>query len=156
MAQELGLGVLAWSPLGSGVLSGKYTRADLDHRKDPGSGVTGSRKDVAVGNGALTARSLDIAETVAQIAKEQGRSSAQIALAWLLHRRAPTVMPIIGARTFAQFEDNLGALEVQLDGEALQRLDAASTISLGFPHDFMALPMTQGVLSGGSSVRRPA
>jgi aryl-alcohol dehydrogenase-like predicted oxidoreductase len=118
--------------------------------------VTGSRKEVATGNGALHARSLDIADVVTQIAKEQGRSSAQIALAWLLHRSAPTVMPIIGARTFAQFEDNLGALEVALDSSALQRLDAVSAVKLGFPHDFMALPMTQGVLSGGSSVRRPA
>ena len=63
-------------------------------------------------------------------------------------------MPIIGARTFAQFEDNLGALEVELDAQALRRLDAASAIALGFPHDFMALPMTQGVLHGGTSTRR--
>jgi aryl-alcohol dehydrogenase-like predicted oxidoreductase len=111
---------------------------------------------VAAGNGALQPRSLDIADVVAQIAKEQDRSPAQVALAWLLHRSAPTVMPIIGARTFAQFEDNLGALDVALDGDAMQRLDAVSAIKLGFPHDFMALPMTQGVLSGGSSVRRPA
>ena len=150
------LGVMAWSPLGSGVLTGKYTRADLDHSRDADAGVTGSRKSVAVGNGALHARALDIADVVAQIAKEQGRSPAQIALAWLLHRHTPTVMPIIGARTFAQFEDNLGALDVALDSAALQRLDAVSAVTLGFPHDFMALPMTQGVLSGGASVRRPA
>ncbi len=156
MARELGLGVLAWSPLASGVLSGKYTRADLDHRKSADSGVTGTRKDVAAGNGALTARTLDIADEVSRIAKAQGRSPAQIALAWLLHRSAPAVMPIIGARTFAQFEDNLGALDVVLDDETLQRLDAVSAVTMGFPHDFMALPMTQGVLSGGTSVRRPA
>ncbi|WP_422084331.1 hypothetical protein [Variovorax sp.] len=60
-------------------------------------------------------------------------------------------MPIIGARTFAQFDDNLGVL----DEETLQRLDAVSAVAKGFPHDFMALPMTQGVLSGGTSVRRP-
>ncbi len=154
MARELGLGVMAWSPLGSGVLTGKYSRADLDHAKGQDPRVTGTRKDVAVGNGALTERALAIADVVAQIAKEQGRSSAQIALAWLLHRRGPTVMPIIGARTFAQFEDNLGALEVELDAQALRRLDAASAIALGFPHDFMALPMTQGVLHGGTSTRR--
>lgn len=162
MAHELGLGVMAWSPLGSGVLSGKYTRADLGHTKDTkdtkgaASGVTGTRKDVAVGNGALSKRSLAIAETVAQVAREQGRSPAQIALAWLLHRTAPVVMPIIGARTLAQFEDNLGALDVQLDAETLQRLDAVSAVSMGFPHDFMALPMTQGVVSGGTVARRPA
>ncbi len=156
MARELGLGVLAWSPLASGVLSGKYTRADLDHRKSADSSVTGTRKDVAAGNGALTARTLDIADEVSRIAKAQGRSPAQIALAWLLHRSAPVVMPIIGARTFAQFEDNLGALDVVLDDETLQLLDAVSAVTMGFPHDFMALPMTQGVLSGGTSVRRPA
>jgi aryl-alcohol dehydrogenase-like predicted oxidoreductase len=156
MAHELGLGVMAWSPLGSGVLSGKYTRADLGHTKGAASGVTGTRKDVAVGSGALSERSLAIAETVAQVAKEQGRSSAQIALAWLLHRTAPVVMPIIGARTLAQFEDNLGALDVQLDAETLQRLDAVSAIAKGFPHDFMALPMTQGVVFGDTTARRPA
>ena len=156
MAHELGLGVMAWSPLGSGVLSGKYTRADLDHAGKSEAGVTGTRKDVAVGNGALNERTLVVAEAVGKVAREQGRSSAQIALAWLLHRTAPVVMPIIGARTFAQFKDNLGALDVHLDPETLQRLDAASAVAKGFPHDFMALPMTQGVLHGGTSTRRPA
>ncbi|MGJ7566994.1 aldo/keto reductase [Variovorax sp. GB1R11] len=159
MAHELGLGVMAWSPLGSGVLSGKYTRADLAQMKGATSGtagVSGTRKDLVAINGALSGRTLDIADVVAQIAKEQGRSSAQIALAWLLHRSAPTVMPIVGARTFAQFKDNLGALDVELDASALQRLDAVSAVPMGFPHDFMALPVTQGVLSGGTAARRPA
>jgi aryl-alcohol dehydrogenase-like predicted oxidoreductase len=152
MAHELGLGVLAWSPLGSGVLTGKYTRADLDHQVM--ADAVGSRKSVAVANGALTERSLGIAEVVKQIALEQSRSPAQIALAWTLQRRAPTAMPIIGARTLAQFEDNLGALDVVLDAGAVQRLDAASAIALGFPHDFLASPLVQQVMGGGTSVRR--
>ncbi|MFM9923919.1 aldo/keto reductase [Variovorax sp. H27-G14] len=158
MAHELGLGVMAWSPLGSGVLSGKYTRADLAQpagAAQVAAGVSGSRKDLVAINGALNTRTLDIADVVAQIAKEQGRSSAQVALAWLLHRTAPVVMPIIGARTLAQFEDNLGALDVELDASALQRLNAVSAVSLGFPHDFMALPLTQGLVSGGTAARRP-
>ncbi|PPJ44839.1 aldo/keto reductase, partial [Rhizobium sp. KAs_5_22] len=63
MARELGLGVVPWSPLGMGVLTGKYSRADLDI----GSGVpeaVGTRKNVAASNGTLTARALDIAEMV--------------------------------------------------------------------------------------------
>ncbi len=158
MAHELGLGVMAWSPLGSGVLSGKYTRADLAQpagAAQVAAGVSGSRKDLVAINGALNTRTLDIADVVAQIAKEQGHSSAQVALAWLLHRTAPVVMPIIGARTLAQFEDNLGALDVELDASALQRLNAVSAVSLGFPHDFMALPLTQGLVSGGTAARRP-
>jgi aryl-alcohol dehydrogenase-like predicted oxidoreductase len=154
MAQELGLGVLAWSPLASGVLTGKYSRADLDHQK--GQGVSGSRKDIAMGNGALTERSLAIAEQVQQIAREKSCSPAQVALAWLLQRPGQPVMPIIGARTLAQFQDNLGALELALTPDEAQRLDAASAVALGFPHDFLALPMTQGVLSGGTRVRRAA
>jgi diketogulonate reductase-like aldo/keto reductase len=65
-------------------------------------------------------------------------------------------MPIIGARTLAQFEDNLGALDVVLTQEQSQRLDAASRIELGFPHDFLVKPLTRQVLTGGASVRRVA
>jgi aryl-alcohol dehydrogenase-like predicted oxidoreductase len=153
MAQELGLGVLAWSPLASGVLTGKYTRADLGTA--PLGGPVGTRKGVVAAHGALTERTLAIAGTVREIAQAQSRTPAQIALAWTLQRQAPTVMPIIGARTLAQFEDNLGALEVTLDDEQLRQLDAASNIALGFPHDFLALPMIRQNLSGGTSARRP-
>lgn len=153
MAQELGLGVLAWSPLGSGVLTGKYTAADLE----PGgaAGVSGSRKDVARGNGVLNAHALAVAGVVGQVAREAGRTPAQVALAWLLQRPGP-VMPILGARTLAQFEDNLGALDVVLAPGQRQRLDQASAIALGFPHDFLALPLTRQVIGGGAKARRPA
>lgn len=153
MAQELGLGVLAWSPLASGVLSGKYDHADLGHV--PGRGVEGTRKDVAAANGALTARALAIAEVVKAVARELGRTPSQVALAWLLERSGVTG-PIIGARTLRQFQDNLGALEVRLDADQRSRLDAASAIELGFPHDFMALPLTRQALFGNASVRRLA
>ncbi|TCV94020.1 aryl-alcohol dehydrogenase-like predicted oxidoreductase [Luteibacter rhizovicinus] len=152
MAHEMGIGVLGWSPLASGVLTGKYTRADMNGV--PATEAVGTRKSVAVGNGALTARGLDIADVVGEIAKESGRSAAQVALAWTMRRVAPSVIPIIGARTLKQFEDNVGALDLVLSDDQARRLDEISVIELGFPHDFMARPLTNGIITGGTKVRR--
>jgi aryl-alcohol dehydrogenase-like predicted oxidoreductase len=156
MAKELGLGVLAWSPLASGVLTGKYGREDLAHvGQVVGSDVTGTRKDVAAAIGALTPRALDIAEVVKQVARELGRTPSQVALAWTLLHPAVTG-PIIGARTVKQLEDNLGALDVEFSDDQRRRLDEASAIELGFPHDFMQLPQTRQVLFGNAKVGRLA
>ncbi|WP_434041824.1 MULTISPECIES: aldo/keto reductase [Sorangium] len=146
MAQEMGLGVIPWSPLGSGVLTGKYTRADLD----AGGGTadaSGTRKNIAAANGALTERGLGIAEVVKAVAAESGKTPAQIALAWALLHPAVTA-PILGARTLEQLEDNLGALDVRLTDGQRARLDKASAVELGFPHDFLARPITRGVMFG--------
>ncbi|WP_437285004.1 aldo/keto reductase [Sorangium sp. So ce406] len=146
MAQEMGLGVIPWSPLGSGVLTGKYTRADLD----AGGGTaaaSGTRKNVAAANGSLTERGLGIAEVVKAVAAESGKTPAQIALAWALLHPAVTA-PIMGARTLGQLEDNLGALDVRLTDGQRARLEQASAVELGFPHDFLARPMTRGVMFG--------
>ncbi|BAV99660.1 aldo/keto reductase [Lysobacter enzymogenes] len=146
MARELGLGVVPWSPLGMGVLTGKYSRADLDI----GSGVpeaVGTRKNVAASNGTLTARALDIAEMVKEVASELGKTPAQVALAWTLLDPA-VASPIVGVRTLAQLHDNLGALEVRFDDSQRARLDAASRIELGFPHDFLQSPMVHSVVYG--------
>lgn len=151
MAAELGLGVIPWSPLASGVLTGKYSRADLGQMPS-GSAAEGTRRDVAAGNGALTERGLAIADVVKEVASEIGHSPAQVALAWTLLNPAVTA-PIIGARTLAQLEDNLGALEVALDEGQRARLQAASAIDLGFPHDFLARPMTKAIVSGGLDIR---
>ncbi|WP_280266871.1 aldo/keto reductase [Nocardia wallacei] len=146
MARELGLGVIPWSPLASGVLTGKYGRADL---ADGAVGSPeGTRKNVALSSGALTERGLAIAEVVKEVAAQLGRTPSQVALAWTLRNPAVTA-PIIGARTAAQLEDNLGALEVEFDAEHLARLEAASAITLGFPHDFLELEMTRNVTGGG-------
>lgn len=145
MAKELGLGVTPWSPLGSGVLTGKYTRADL--AGDAAPSVVGTRRGVAVANGALTARSLDIAEVVKGVAGKLERTPAQVALAWTLQNSAVTA-PIIGARTPGQLEDNLTALEVELPADALARLHEASAVELGFPHDFLQSPLIRNVIFG--------
>jgi aryl-alcohol dehydrogenase-like predicted oxidoreductase len=146
MAAELGLGVVPWSPLGMGVLTGKYSRKDLDI----GTGVpeaVGTRKNVAAGNGALTERGLAIADVVKEVAADIGKTPAQVALAWTLLNPAVT-SPIIGARTLAQLQDNLGALEVNFSDAQRARLEQASAIEPGFPNDFMAMPLVHSVVFG--------
>ncbi|GAA2997661.1 aldo/keto reductase [Streptosporangium longisporum] len=149
MAREMGLGVIPWSPLASGVLTGKYTRADLGHgvSADP----EGTRRNVAAANGSLTERALDIADVVKEVAAGKGTTPARVALAWTLLDPAVTA-PIIGARTLAQLEDNLAALEVTFTEDELAALDRVSAVEPGFPHDFLNRPMTRQVMSGGVTI----
>jgi aryl-alcohol dehydrogenase-like predicted oxidoreductase len=124
VADAFGLSVVAWSPLAGGILSGKYGGADAP---------TGTRHADAE----ISERDLAIAREVQAVATELGASPSQVAIAWT-RARSDAVLPIVGARNLVQFEDNLGALAVELPEAAMARLDAASAITLGFPHDFMA------------------
>lgn len=155
MADALGLSVLAWSPLAMGILTGKYTRADLERARAQGAGNApggdGGRGAVAYSHDMLDERTLGIGEVVKAVAAESGHSPAQVALAWLLQRPGAPI-PIVGARTPAQLQDNLGALEVTLDAAQLQRLETASAVELGFPHDFMRGPIPQQLVFGGTRV----
>jgi aryl-alcohol dehydrogenase-like predicted oxidoreductase len=155
MASEMGLGVIPWSPLGRGVLTGKYTSRDLDHDGDS-AGVQGTRMSAGELNGSLSERTLAIAEVVKSVATELGRTPAQVALAWVLLNDSVTA-PLIGARTLPQLEDNLGALEIELRDDARARLEQASAIELGFPHDVLSLPSTRTAVFGDTKVspRRP-
>jgi aryl-alcohol dehydrogenase-like predicted oxidoreductase len=134
MAREMGLGVIPFSPLAGGVLTGKYSRDDLTATK---AADDGTRKGFNIANGALTERNLAIADVVKEVATELGRTPGQVGLAWTLQNPGVTA-PIIGARTPAQLKDNLGALEVDFTASQLARLDEVSAIGLGFPHDFLA------------------
>ena len=135
MARELGLGVLPYSPLGGGVLTGKYGR---DEPTAPNAAAQdGTRRSVTLANGVLTPRNFAIVDVVKEVALELGRTPAQVALAWTLQNPGVTA-PLIGARTPAQLEDNLGALEVDFTAAQLARLDEAGAIGLGIPHDLLA------------------
>jgi len=149
MAAEMGLGVLPWSPLAGGVLAGKYRPQDL--ARNVGAAMD-SRKDINLATGRLSERNLAIAAVVSQIATELGRTPAQVALAWTLLHPA-VASPILGTRTLAQLEDNLGALELSFSDEQIARLDAVSRIELGFPHAFLASPVI-GPMFGGVTVAR--
>jgi aryl-alcohol dehydrogenase-like predicted oxidoreductase len=135
MAKELGLGTVLWSPLAGGVLTGKYSREDLT-ASTPGEGES-LRKSFNVALGGVTERALDIVDVVKEVARELGRTPAQVGLAWTLQNPGVTA-PIIGARTVEQLKENLGALEVDLTPSQVARLDEVSAIDLGFPHAMLA------------------
>ena len=140
MARAFDIGVTAWSPLGGGVLTGKYNLPADE------SGETGRLSDPMF---KISERDLKVAETVISIANELGRSPAQAALNWL--RQQPgNIIPIIGSRKVSQIQDNLACLEFQLSPEQMQRLDEVSAIELGFPHDFLKSPMVQDFAFAGS------
>lgn len=142
MAREMGLGVLAWSPLAGGVLSGKYAAADLAvaaQRPPNPQRRLDSRRDINLASGRLSERSLAVAAVVQEVAQQMERSPAQVALAWTLLHRA-VVSPILGVRTLAQLQDNLGALELSFSDAQREQLDAVSRIDLGFPHEFLSSP----------------
>jgi len=150
MARELGLGIVPWSPLASGVLTNKYTTRDLD----TGTGTPspeGTRKNVAAAQSSLNARGLAIAGVVGDIAKDLHVTAAQVALAWVLYQPDIT-SPIIGARTLAQLDDNLGALAVELPPHHLARLASASSFDLGYPHEMIARDLTRAVMFGGTKI----
>ncbi|NBC09645.1 MAG: aldo/keto reductase [Bacteroidetes bacterium] len=137
MANELGLGTVAWSPLGAGLLTGKY-------QKDRGKGSGGRMEGADTYR--FNERNFSIVDTVLKEAKKLEISPAKLSLAWILHQGA---FPIIGARKLSQLEDNLGAVDVAIPEDSLQRLDEASRIELGFPHDFVLRSGAQKMIYGG-------
>lgn len=149
MAQALGLGVLPWSPLGGGILTGKYDRSDLSNENE--ANVSQTRKGVIASTGHLNERSLSIADVVGTVAKELNASRSQVALAWTL-RNPAVVSPIMGARTLEQAKDNFGALDISLGADQLERLNDASALPPIFPERFIGRPMAQQLIFGGSSV----
>ena len=146
-AGALGLGVMPWSPLASGLLSGKYaTGAQAPRDPDGGRGA------MITAVGRVNPATVAVADAVKAVADAIGVSSAQVALAWTLANAAVTA-PVIGVRTLRQFEDNIGALDVVLTAEHLAALDAASRIEPGFPHDFLQYDFIRGGLTGYTQVR---
>lgn len=124
MAEALDLTVTPWDTLGSGVLTGKYNR-DAD---------TAGRATL---RGRISERGLRIAAEVVAVADELGCSPAQVALSWVRSRKG-VIVPLIGARTRAQLDDNLGCLDLELPDEALTRLNEVSSIRTPFPHNMLA------------------
>lgn len=137
MACALGLGVTAWSPLASGLLSGKYVNNSSEEK----------RLEKAPTFEKLSDRNLAIAKAVVQVADEAGKSPAQVALNWL--RSKSGVIPILGARKLSQFHDNLNCLTWKLENKHLARLDEVSHIELGFPMDFLRRKEVHDFLHGG-------
>jgi aryl-alcohol dehydrogenase-like predicted oxidoreductase len=149
MAAEMGMGVCPWSPLGGGVLTGKYSRADLSA---PKGGDISSRKAINTMTGRLSEQSLAAAAVLAELAHETGKTAAQIALAWTLCNPAVTA-PVLGVRTLEQLDDNLGALNVELSADQLARLDKVSAVPKVFPIDILKSP-AEGMMFGNVKVQQ--
>ncbi|HEY4050575.1 MAG TPA: aldo/keto reductase [Acidobacteriaceae bacterium] len=141
MAKALNLGLIAWSPLANGVLSGKYH----GHGSSEPGRMTA---DMLKGFMPEQQRTERIITALKKVADEAVRSMAQVALAWLRYRPVP-VIPIIGARKLSQLLDNLASFDLTLSEGQLETLDDASRIELGFPYDLYEKDLIRGLIYGG-------
>jgi aryl-alcohol dehydrogenase-like predicted oxidoreductase len=141
MAKALNLGILAWSPLARGVLTGKYHG---EGKADGGRMTNEGMKDFFPEE----QRAAPIISAVKSVAEQTGRSMAQVALAWLRHQTEP-VIPIIGARKVSQLQDNLASWDLELSAEQLKSLDGASQIEPGFPESIYEREMVRAIRYGG-------
>jgi aryl-alcohol dehydrogenase-like predicted oxidoreductase len=149
-AQEFGLGICPWSPLASGLLSGKYKRGF--------DGETAGRLSVVKDAGhpgfakLFNERNWKIVDVLGEVAKEAGKTPAQVALNWVATRPGMT-STIIGATKLAQLNDNFAAIEFELPAACLAKLEEASCLdATAHPYIFFTDGM-QSMVHGGVSVR---
>lgn len=148
MADNLGMSVVPWSPLGGGFLTGKYAPEDLDPEKiDP---ATMARQKMIAGRGDLT-RKFEIVSALRSVAEELDATPSQVALRWMLQMRGRP-LPIIGASKLSQLEDNLGALEIALSDEQMATLNDASAIQPASPQRMLDNPHFQAFVDGGIKI----
>jgi aryl-alcohol dehydrogenase-like predicted oxidoreductase len=130
VCREHGLGILPWSPLASGFLSGKFERG-----KPPQTGTRLGEKAERFARYDLE-RNWKILDAVRGVASDLGTTPSVVSLAWLLHR--PHVSSVIfGARTIEQLEANLAAADLELGAKHMAALDQASAFDLGYPYSFI-------------------
>lgn len=135
-----GLGIIPWSPLRGGWLSGKYTRG-MELPTDDSRIAKASQHGWSENwNAYNNERTWAVLDTLHDIAKEVGKSVAQVALNWVKDRPGVT-SPIIGARNLKQLRDNLGATGWILSADQRQRLDAVSELTPPYPYDFIKAQM---------------
>lgn len=147
-ALDAGIGLLPWSPLGGGWLSGKYRRDQqpagatrLGENPDRGMEAWKARND--------SPRTWTVIDAVEDIAAQHNVSPAQVALAWLVHRPAVTSV-ILGARSTEQLADNLAAAHLQLSADEVARLTQASQPEAGvYPYGPMAQEQRSRKMEGG-------
>jgi aryl-alcohol dehydrogenase-like predicted oxidoreductase len=130
--RSYGLGILPWSPLAGGLLTGKYRK---DQQAPSGSRMAKWKERYQRFDS--EPRNWKIVDALIAVASEIDRPPSQVALAWLLAQDTVTSV-IFGARTVAQIDENAGAADVELSAEQLARLDEASAIDVGYPYEFMA------------------
>jgi len=142
MARALDLAVTTWGPLGGGLLTGRH-----------GTGWQGNAEGTRLGSNiarrgaenVLTDRATKIADAVNELAAERDATSTQVAIAWVMaQQERSVVIPVLGARSREQISDNLLAADLKLTAEEIGRLEEASRIDAGFPHDFHGRDLVYG------------
>ncbi|MEU0794226.1 aldo/keto reductase [Amycolatopsis sp. NPDC005961] len=149
MAEGLGLGVVLYSPLAGGLLTGKY-RSGAEGRLTTWKSVIHVEDD---------AQKVSVVDTLLKVAADLGRPPAEVATAWVRERgrrAATTVLPIIGPRTVGQLDSYLAALDLELSDQQYRELDEVSAVRGGVPHDIVT--QTADALLGGhgADFDRPA
>ncbi len=167
LAKEFGLGLLPWSPLGGGFLSGKYQRQDVANRKPLAQGLpegpSAQNSDTLsdgrlngsnpFGDSKFTQRNWQILDAVREVAAELKRTPAEVSLAWLAQK--PGVASVlIGASRVEQLKDNVAALELKFSREQWQRLESASTRTPVNPSALFT-PEINRFVFGGCQVQLP-
>ncbi|QKJ88658.1 aldo/keto reductase [Paramixta manurensis] len=133
----LGLGVVAWSPLGGGMLTGKYRRGEKGRAEGFGGKVFQPEN---------SPQRTAILDTLIAIADETGVTPGEIAIAWVAAKGS---LPIIGPRSLAQLENNLAAAKLTLSADQLTRLDDVSALAPVFPYTILNDPATRQRFTGG-------
>lgn len=134
-ARTLGMSLLAWGLLSGGAFTGKYSSGSQEPKRYDGA----SEKEHK------------LAAALRELADELGRTPAQLAINWA--RQQTGVIPIVGARTLAQIQDNLGALAFSLTEEELTRLGELNEFRLGFPLSFLTSEHVRGLIFGETFAR---
>ena len=135
--QALGLGMVAWSPLGGGMLTGKYRKGEKGRAEGFGGKVFQAEN---------SPQRTAILDTLIAISQDIGATPGEIDIAWVASKGA---LPIIGPRTLAQLESNLASMDVTLSPEQLARLDDVSAIQPVFPYTVLNDPATRQRFTGG-------
>jgi aryl-alcohol dehydrogenase-like predicted oxidoreductase len=148
LSVDQGLGVLVWSPLAGGLLSGKYRRG---LPPPEGSRHLTDWNEPPVHD---EDRLYDIVDALVAIGSDHGVSAAQVALAWLLTRPAVTTL-VVGARTPEQLADNLAAAELTLSGAEVDRLEAVSRPPLPYPYWHQAASASERLSEADLTLIRP-
>jgi len=144
LARAQDMAITPWSPLAGGFLTGKFNRG-ADTQAQEGARLTSSPR----GGPLLEDEAkLEVAEALTAMADDIGCSTAQLALAWMMHRSEACVVPIIGARKLDQLTDNLGAADVELTAAQLAGLDELTALVPEYPNSLYVSDFFQTMMYG--------
>lgn len=147
MAQEMGLGVMPWSPLKQGILTGKYTRENK-----------GEKLSERYEKPEFSKGTYDVIDRLIEVSKEKGVTPTEIALAWVMSRPGVT-STLMGVRTLQHLNDNIKAMEVELSKADIASLNEVSDPSLNFPIPFLSsarnVAYAGANINGRSSIAPP-